>query len=222
MFTSKKPEPIEHLDVSGADGKGVLTTWCQKVGTYLSEGMMERLIAVAKKQARALSDVECFAFAQANSEHCRHQTFGAKWKIDGQEVEGSLMDLIKATYRAHPGQVVSAYTDNAAVFKRENDGPMKMLKIDTETRQYYFDEVDAYLTAKVETHNHPTAISPYPGAATGAGGEVRDEGAVGLGAKTGHGMTTFVVSDSIFDDPYLLGQNPGLATPLQIMTDGPR
>lgn len=88
------------------------------------------------------------------------------------------MDLIKATYRAHPSRVISAYTDNAAVFRRENDGSMKMLKIRPETGQYFFDEVDAYLTAKVETHNHPTAISPYPGAATGAGGEIRDEGAV--------------------------------------------
>lgn len=136
---------------------------------------MERLITVAKKQNRPLTDVECFAFAQANSEHCRHQTFGAKWKINGKEVDGSLMDLIKATYKANPGRVVSAYTDNAAVFRRENDGPMKMLKVDPETRKYYFDEVNAYLTAKVETHNHPTAIAPYPGAATGAGGEIRDE-----------------------------------------------
>ncbi len=79
------------------------------------------------------------------------------------------MDLIKATYKAHPKRVVSAYTDNAAVFHRESDGPMQMLKVHPETRQYYFDEVEAYLTAKVETHNHPTAISPYPGAATGAG-----------------------------------------------------
>lgn len=169
MFTTKKPEPIEYLDVSGADGKGVLTTWCQKVGTFLSDGMMERLIAVAEKQGRPLTDVECFAFAQANSEHCRHQTFGAKWKIDGQEVEGSLMDLIRATSKAHPSRIISAYTDNAAVFRREHDGPMKMLKVDSETGQYYFDEVETHLTAKVETHNHPTAISPYPGAATGAG-----------------------------------------------------
>ena len=85
------------------------------------------------------------------------------------------MDLIKDTYKANRGRVISAYTDNAAVFKRENDGLMKMLKIHPETGQYYFDEVIAYLTAKVETHNHPTAISPYPGAATGAGGEIRDE-----------------------------------------------
>lgn len=138
---------------------------------------MDRLIAVARKQGRPLTDVECFAFAQANSSHCRHQEFGAKWRIDGEE-RGSMMDLIKATYRANPGRVISAYTDNAAVFRRENDGTMKMLKVNSETGQYYFDEVEAFLTAKVETHNHPTAISPYPGAATGAGGEIRDEGAV--------------------------------------------
>ena len=87
MFTSKKPEPIEHLDVTGADGKDVLQSWCKKVKTSLSDGMIQRLITVAKKQGRQLTDVECFAFAQANSEHCRHQTFGAKWKIDGKEIE---------------------------------------------------------------------------------------------------------------------------------------
>ena len=89
--------------------------------------------------------------------------------------EKSLMDLIKDTYRANPDRVVSAYTDNAAVFRRETDGKMKMLKVNSETKQYFFDETEVYLTAKAETHNHPTTISPFPGAATGAGGEIRDE-----------------------------------------------
>ncbi len=137
--------------------------------------MIDRIIAVARKYNRSLTDVECFAFAQANSEHCRHQTFCAKWSIDRVMQEKSLMDLIKDTYRANPDRVISAYTDNAAVFKREIDGKMKMLKVHPETKQYYFDDVEAHLTAKVETHNHPTTISAFPGAATGAGGEIRDE-----------------------------------------------
>ena len=131
------------------------------------------------------------------------------------------MDLIRKTTELNPSRVISAYTDNAAVFKRENDGTMKMLKIRPDTGEFYFDEVETHLTAKVETHNHPSAISPYPGAATGAGGEIRDEGAVGLGAITGHGTTTFVVSDNLFEDMYQVGQHPGLSTSLQIMTDGP-
>ncbi len=87
MFTTKKAEPVEYLEVQNNDGKNVLRNWCNKVKTHLSDGMIDRLIAVAKKQNRPLTDVECFAFAQANSEHCRHQTFGAKWKIDGKEVD---------------------------------------------------------------------------------------------------------------------------------------
>lgn len=221
IFTSKKPETIEYLDVVWNNGKEILKLWCQRVGTSLTDGMIDRLITVAKKYNRPLTDVECFAFAQANSEHCRHQTFCARWSIDGVKQEKSLMDFIKDTYRANPDRVVSAYTDNAAVFKRETDGKMKMLKVDSATKQYFFDDVEVYLTAKAETHNHPTTISPFPGAATGAGGEIRDEWAVGLGGKTAHGTATYIVSDSLFDDPYRVWQNPGLATPLEIMTQGP-
>ncbi len=219
MFSARSSVPVEYLDVS-IDGETVLKDWCKRVGTSLNDGMIARLISVAVKEERTLTDVECFAFAQANSEHCRHQTFNARWIIDGVGQEWSLMDMIKATYTANPDRVVSAYSDNTAVFRREHDELMDYLETNPETRQFYFNKVEIYLTAKVETHNHPTAISPKPGAATGVGWEIRDEWATGRGAKTGQGGGGFWVSD-LTGDPYNVGQNPWLATPLEIMTDGP-
>jgi len=107
--------------------------WCKRVKTSLNDGMIDRLIKIAHKEKRTLTDVECYAFSQANSEHCRHQTFNAAWKINGEMMDQTCMDLIRATYEANPHRVLSAYSDNSAVFRRENDDPMKLMKVDETT-----------------------------------------------------------------------------------------
>ena len=131
------------------------------------------------------------------------------------------MDMIRATYIANPDRVISAYSDNTTVFRREFDTLMDVLKVDSEKRKYYFDATEVYLTAKVETHNHPTAIAPYEWAATGSGGEIRDELATWLGATKAHGMAAYGVSDTLFADPAWLGQNNALATPKEIAIGAP-
>ena len=118
-------------------------------------------------------------FAQANSEHCRHKIFNAKWNVDGAQKNNTLFDLIKDTSKASPDGIISAYKDNAAIVKGTRAERLTL----NDTNEYSFVEDDLNSTIKVETHNHPTAISPYPGASTGSGGEIRDEGATGKGAK---------------------------------------
>ncbi|KAI8990220.1 phosphoribosylformylglycinamidine synthase [Pilobolus umbonatus] len=139
------------------------------------------------------TDVELFMFAQVNSEHCRHKIFGADWTIDGQLKPHSLFGMIKNTHKLHPYATLSAYSDNAAVlkgFKATRFAPNT-----TKSNTYELFEEDVHYLAKVETHNHPTAVSPFPGAATGSGGEIRDEGAVGLGSKPKAGLVGFTVSN---------------------------
>ena len=119
-------------------------------------------------------------FAQANSEHCRHKIFNASWTIDGEEQEHSLFDMIRHTYRSHPGRVLSAYSDNAAVMEGSTAGRFFP---DPKSAVYGSTTEPIHILMKVETHNHPTAISPHPGAGTGNGGEIRDEGATGRGGK---------------------------------------
>ncbi|OAD24034.1 phosphoribosylformylglycinamidine synthase, partial [Candidatus Thiomargarita nelsonii] len=160
---------------------------------------------------------------QANSEHCRHKIFNAEWIIDGQAQDKSLFQMIRFTHQQHPGAVISAYHDNAAVMKGFNT--TRFLP-DTTTHQYYYIKEDAAILMKVETHNHPTAISPFPGAATGAGGEIRDEGATGRGAKPKAGLTGFSVSHLRIPDAPQPWETPydspsRMATALQIMLEGP-
>ncbi len=130
-------------------------------------------------------------FAQANSEHCRHKIFNASWIIDGEAQDQRLFGMIKSTTAKTPDGVISAYSDNAAVF--EGWTGQRLMPRSTD-REYEFVEEPIHVLIKVETHNHPTAISPFPGAATGSGGEIRDEGATGLGAKPKAGLTGFTVS----------------------------
>ena len=162
-------------------------------------------------------------FAQANSEHCRHKIFNAQWAIDGEKQALSLFQHIRATHTAHPNDVLSAYSDNAAVTRGYRG---RRLRVDPATRVYVDEAEDIHLLMKVETHNHPTGISPYAGAATGAGGEIRDEGATGRGAKPKAGLTGFTVSHLRLPqqpEPWETARplNPALAPALQIMLEAP-
>ena len=131
-------------------------------------------------------------FAQANSEHCRHKIFKADWIIDGKTQDRSLFDMIRYTHEQHPDGVVKAYNDNSSVI----EGPRShRFQVDMSDNHYCYEGEQQHILMKVETHNHPTAISPFPGAATGAGGEIRDEGATGRGSKPKAGLTGFSVSN---------------------------
>ncbi len=169
------------------------------------------------------TDVELMMFAQANSEHCRHKTFNADWKIDGIDQSDSLFKMVKRTYEACPDHVLSAYADNAAVI--EGYGAQRFFP-NPKTKEYNKISEPAHILLKVETHNHPTAIAPYPGAATGSGGEIRDEGATGRGAKPKAGLVGFTVSDlripefiQSWEQGY--GKPQRIVSPLTIMLDGP-
>ena len=159
-------------------------------GFALSDEEITYLYDFYSKIARNPTDAELMMFAQANSEHCRHKIFNAKWSVDGVSKDDSLFDLIKETSKQSPKGIISAYKDNAAITMGEK---VERLHLD-ENNKYEFVEDLLNSTIKVETHNHPTAISPYPGAATGSGGEIRDEGATGRGAKPKIGLVGFNVS----------------------------
>jgi phosphoribosylformylglycinamidine synthase len=169
------------------------------------------------------SDAELMMFAQANSEHCRHKIFNASYRIDGQDMPHSLFGMIKNTHKHSPQLTLSAYKDNAAVIEGHS---ARHLRSDA-THTYRFAEAaPSAFCIKVETHNHPTAISPFPGASTGAGGEIRDEGATGRGGKPKAGLTGFSVSHlriphlpQTWETPRML--NPRMASAFEIMTDGP-
>lgn len=190
LFRRGKPEPLARFDVSG-QGRAALEHANAELGLALSGEEMDYLVTEFRRLGRDPTDAELMMFAQANSEHCRHKIFRAAWVIDGEPQERSLFDWIKATHEASPRGTLSAYHDNAAVmagrrakrfFARPDDGI------------YGCSEEPVNILMKVETHNHPTAISPHPGASTGAGGEIRDEAATGRGARPKAGLTGFSVS----------------------------
>src|SRR5680860_947673 len=158
----------------------------------LSDDEIDYLATHYTAMSRAPTDVEIMMFAQANSEHCRHKIFNATWSIDGELQGASLFDMIRNTYRCAPDGVLSAYHDNAAVIEGSRARRFWPL---SGTQVYTACEEDAHIVIKVETHNHPTAISPFPGAATGSGGEIRDEAATGRGARPKAGLTGFSVSN---------------------------
>ena len=158
--------------------------------------------------AETPTDAELMMFAQANSEHCRHKIFNASWVIDGQSQDERLFAMIKSTTEATvPDGVISAYSDNAAVI--EGWRGSRRLMPSPDSREYRYSDEPVHILMKVETHNHPTAISPFPGAATGSGGEIRDEGATGLGAKPKAGLTGFTVSHLRIPD---YSHSPGKST----------
>ena len=206
-----------------AQGRTAFVALNEALGLALAPDEIDYLMECYRALGRDPTDAELMMFAQANSEHCRHKIFNADWQIDGVARAQSLFALIRATHATHPNQVLSAYSDNAAV-TRGYCG--ERWEIAPDTRQYRRQEEAHQLLIKVETHNHPTGISPFPGAATGAGGEIRDEGATGRGARPKAGFSGFSVSHlrlpgfvQAWETPR--AHNPRLATPLQIMLEGP-
>ena len=195
----------------------------RRLGLALSGEEIEYLANNYRALQRDPTDAELMMFAQANSEHCRHKIFNADWVIDGDPQEQKLFGMIRSTTEASPNEVISAYSDNAAVIAGWN-GARLMSQADN--REYAYKDEPIHILMKVETHNHPTAISPFPGAATGSGGEIRDEGATGLGSRPKAGLTGFSVShlrvpgfEQPWEQPF--GRPERIASPLEIMLDGP-
>ncbi len=205
------------------DGPGALKRADSELGLALSDDEIDYLHENYRQLQRNPSDAELMMFAQANSEHCRHKIFNADWIVDGERQSKKLFGMIKSTTKKTPTGVISAYTDNAAVIEGWYG---KRLIAGNEERRYQYCDEPIHILMKVETHNHPTAISPFPGAATGSGGEIRDEGATGLGGKPKAGLSGFTVSHLRIPDwpqPWeqAFPHPERMATPLEIMTEGP-
>jgi phosphoribosylformylglycinamidine synthase len=221
-FDLPEPAALGVIEL-GDDPAGVLGRANDELGLALSDGEIEYLVDAYRRLGRNPTDAELMMFAQANSEHCRHKIFNASWTVDGQDLDGSLFGLIRTTHAATPAGTLVAYDDNAAVL----EGFDSTLLVSTdETPAYDLREGRLHIQIKVETHNHPTAISPEPGAATGSGGEIRDESATGRGARPIAALTGFSVSDLKIPghvQPWETApdQPARLASSLQIMTEGP-
>ncbi len=191
LFRHEPPRPLRSIPVLAA-GRAALVAANFELGLALAEDEIDYLVAAFTKLGRDPNDIELMMFAQANSEHCRHKIFNATWEIDGSAKDRSLFQMIKNTYQLHSDGILSAYKDNAAVLVGSTGG---RFYADPRTNEYTSSTEDIHLLCKVETHNHPTAISPFPGAATGSGGEIRDEGATGRGSKPKAGLVGFTVSN---------------------------
>ncbi len=223
VFASRTAKPLAHIDVLTC-GRDALNEANQTLGLSLAADEVDYLVREFIALGRNPTDVELYMFAQANSEHCRHKIFNARWTVDGAPAERSLFGMIRHTYEAASDPyVLSAYRDNAAVLR---GGPGGRYFPEPSTGEYTVHPEEIHILCKVETHNHPTAISPWPGAATGAGGEIRDEGATGRGAKPKAGLAGFTVSNlrlpqspQPWEDSY--GKPDHIASPLAIMTEGP-
>ncbi|HHU9939791.1 TPA: phosphoribosylformylglycinamidine synthase, partial [Escherichia coli] len=222
LFAHHQPTPVTSIDLLG-QGRQALIDANLRLGLALAEDEIDYLQDAFTKLGRNPNDIELYMFAQANSEHCRHKIFNADWIIDGEQQPKSLFKMIKNTFETTPDHVLSAYKDNAAVMEGSEVG---RYFADHETGRYDFHQEPAHILMKVETHNHPTAISPWPGAATGSGGEIRDEGATGRGAKPKAGLVGFSVSNLRipgFEQPWEedFGKPERIVTALDIMTEGP-
>ncbi len=225
LFDGRAAEPLAHVDVLG-QGRAALDRANVEFGLALSDDEIGYLVEAFTRLARNPSDVELMMFAQANSEHCRHKIFNAGFTIDGVAQPLSMFGMIRHTEKTSPQHSIVAYDDNAAVME---GGPIErwLPQGYTNAPLYSARAEVAHVLMKVETHNHPTAISPFPGASTGAGGEIRDEGATGRGARPKAGITGFSVSNLHLpgtDEPWErspVGKPEHIASPLQIMTEGP-
>ncbi|VTP74611.1 Phosphoribosylformylglycinamidine synthase [Leclercia adecarboxylata] len=222
LFSHHQPAPVQSVDLLG-EGRQALIDANLRLGLALADDEIDYLQDAFVKLNRNPNDIELYMFAQANSEHCRHKIFNADWVIDGEQQPKSLFKMIKNTMEKNPDHVLSAYKDNAAVMEGSEVG---RFFADREAGRYDFHQEPAHILMKVETHNHPTAISPWPGAATGSGGEIRDEGATGRGAKPKAGLVGFSVSNLRipgFEQPWEedFGKPERIVTALDIMTDGP-
>ena len=225
LFDEQPAAPMAHVDVLG-QGRGALAAANADFGLALSDDEIDYLVNAFTGLQRNPTDVELMMFAQANSEHCRHKIFNAQFTVDGQAQEHSLFQMIRNTHRLAPQHTVIAYSDNSSVME---GGVIERWQPEGYTNAPRYGSVTelAHVLMKVETHNHPTAISPFPGASTGAGGEIRDEGATGRGSRPKAGLTGFTVSNLHLPGtdwpweraPY--GKPAHIASALQIMIEGP-
>ncbi len=229
LFSELPPQPLQHVDVLSGTldaGRAALARANVEQGLALSDDEIDYLLDAYRKLGRNPTDVELMMFAQANSEHCRHKIFNARFTIDGVDQPHTLFQMIRNTHAVSPQGTVVAYADNASVME---GGTVQAWQPDPVTHRYGAQEALKHVLMKVETHNHPTAISPFPGAATGAGGEIRDEGATGRGSRPKAGLTGFSVSNLRLPgagEPWeaateTVGKPGHTASPLQIMLDGP-
>ncbi|MCA2978093.1 MAG: phosphoribosylformylglycinamidine synthase, partial [Myxococcaceae bacterium] len=222
LFATHAPRPLRRVPLLAA-GRAALVEANQAMGLALAEDELDYLAAAFGQLGRDPSDVELMMFAQANSEHCRHKIFNADFVIDGEAQPESLFSLIKRSTRASPAGVLSAYKDNAAVIEGHVAG---RFFADPTTHVWRAEVEPMPMLAKVETHNHPTAVSPFPGASTGSGGEIRDEGATGRGSKPKAGLVGFAVSNLHLPGAPRPWEAPHdkparIASALDIMLDGP-
>ncbi len=222
LFRHAEPTPFETIDLLGG-GRAALEVANTGLGLALSDDEIDYLAENFTTLERNPVDIELMMFAQANSEHCRHKIFNASWVIDGKPQDKSLFNMIRESYQASPDGILSAYSDNAAVTEGFT---VQRFFPDPESREYLPHPEAGHLVIKVETHNHPTAISPFPGAATGSGGEIRDEGATGRGARPKAGLCGFSVSNLRIpgaEQPWETdhGRPPRIVSALDIMIEGP-
>lgn len=222
FFSNAQPAPMTQTDVLGG-GRDALLEADRQLGLALSDDEIDYLVESFERLGRNPSDAELMMFAQANSEHCRHKVFNADWIIDHKPQPKSLFQMIRNTHAQHPGPVLSAYADNSAVIA---GATVQRFAVQGAQSHYAVEREPAHILMKVETHNHPTAISPFPGAATGAGGEIRDEGATGRGSKPKAGLAGFSVSNlrlpaapQPWEQDY--GKPDRIASALQIMLEAP-
>jgi len=241
LFTELQPAPMAHVDVL-TGGKAALETANTQFGLALAADEIDYLVQAFRQLQRNPTDVELMMFAQANSEHCRHKIFNAQFTIDGVAQDQSMFGMIRHTHQTNPQHMLVAYSDNASVM--EGVEVERFIAKSTSSHRgisassYEKQSATNHILMKVETHNHPTAISPFPGAATGAGGEIRDEGATGRGSKPKAGLTGFTVSKINWGQsqinqadskepinanltPINYGKPGHIASPLQIMIEGP-
>ena len=223
LFHHLESETFSSVDVLGG-GKEALVKANTEMGLALSADEIDYLVENYQALQRNPSDVELMMFAQANSEHCRHKIFNADFILNGEKQPKSLFGMIRDTHNAHPEGTVVAYKDNSSVI--EGAKVERFYPNAAENQGYRFHEEDTHIIMKVETHNHPTAIAPFAGAATGAGGEIRDEGATGKGSRPKAGLTGFTVSNLNIpglEQPWeqAYGKPGHIASPLDIMIEGP-
>jgi phosphoribosylformylglycinamidine synthase len=226
LFEARRADAMDTVDVQGG-GRAALMDANRQWGLALSEDEIDYLVQAFTQLGRNPTDVELMMFAQANSEHCRHKIFNAEFTIDGVKQAHSMFGMIRHTEKTSPQHTIVAYHDNAAVMEGHTIERWQPDPLAKGAKPYGAHTETAHVLMKVETHNHPTAISPFPGAATGAGGEIRDEGATGRGARPKAGLTGFSVSNLHLPglsepwerDP--VGKPEHIASALQIMTEGP-